>query len=174
MLPSSPSVDFLSSLYADHLRVVCFFALSSPSSRTFYVMAELSLTFLFRQESKQRIRLGAFLLRCPVCALASLRLRCTPTAVTRSGRCIRPRRRSHRSPSRHASPEICKMFQLVKIAFCQFENQLAMTRLWGSLKKEGRRPSLTVLFVFADNLFLPGFFSAVRATHFSCSAHMRC
>ena len=40
----------------------------------------------------------ALLLRCPVCALPSVRLRCTPTAATRSGRCIRLRRRSHRSP----------------------------------------------------------------------------
>ena len=56
-------------------------------------------TFLFRQESMQRSRLGAFLLRYPVCALAAVRLRCTPTAATRSGRFIRPRRRSHRSPS---------------------------------------------------------------------------
>jgi hypothetical protein len=30
--------------------------------------------------------------------LATARLRCTPTAATRSGRCIRHRRRSHRSP----------------------------------------------------------------------------
>ena len=44
----------------------------------------------------------------------------------------------------------------------------------GRLKKEGRRPSFAILFVFADNLFLPGFFAAVRATHFSCSAHMGC
>ena len=39
------------------------------------------------------------LLRCPVCALATVRLRCTQTAATRSGRCIRPRRRSQRSPT---------------------------------------------------------------------------
>ena len=38
------------------------------------------------------------LLRCPVCALLSAQLRCTPTAATRSGRCICHRQRSLRSP----------------------------------------------------------------------------
>ncbi len=36
----------------------------------------------------------------PVCALPPVRLRCTPTPATRSGRFFRHRRRSHRSPSR--------------------------------------------------------------------------
>ena len=38
------------------------------------------------------------LLRCPVCALPSARLRCTPTAATRSPRFICHRQRSARSP----------------------------------------------------------------------------
>ncbi len=42
---------------------------------------------------------ACFLLRCPVCALSSARLRCTPTSATRSGRSSRHRRRSHRSPN---------------------------------------------------------------------------
>ena len=41
------------------------------------------------------------LLRCPVCALPSVRLRCTPTAATRSGRFICHRQRSPRSPDSH-------------------------------------------------------------------------
>ena len=51
----------------------------------------------------------ALLLRCPVCALPSVRLRCTPTAATRSGRCIRHRRRSHRSPATAFSLKTCWM-----------------------------------------------------------------
>ena len=48
------------------------------------------------------IFLGAtFLLRCPVCALATVRLRCTPTAATRSGRSSRYWRRSPHSPNFH-------------------------------------------------------------------------
>ena len=38
------------------------------------------------------------LLQCPVCALPSARLRCTPTAATRSPPFFRHRRRSGRSP----------------------------------------------------------------------------
>ena len=38
------------------------------------------------------------LLRCPAASLPTVRLRHLPTAATRSGRCIRHRRRSHRSP----------------------------------------------------------------------------
>ena len=45
-----------------------------------------------------RRREDVLLVRCPVCALPTVRLRCTPTAATRSGRVIRHRRRSHRSP----------------------------------------------------------------------------
>ena len=41
------------------------------------------------------------LLRCPVCALPTERLRCTPTAATRSGRSSRHRRRFPRSPDSH-------------------------------------------------------------------------
>ena len=63
------------------------------------------------------------LLRCPVCALPTVRLRCTPTAATRSGRCIRPRRRSHRSPSEREvlgfplgelSPQVTEGFSCIK------------------------------------------------------------
>ncbi len=43
----------------------------------------------------------AVLLRCPVCALPTARLRCTPTAATRSGRFIRHWRRSPCSPKSH-------------------------------------------------------------------------
>ena len=43
-------------------------------------------------------RLCSFLLRCPVCALASVRLRCTQTAATRSPPSSRHWRRSGRSP----------------------------------------------------------------------------
>ena len=43
------------------------------------------------------------LLRCPVCALATVRLRCTPTAATRSARFLCRRQRSHRSPPQPAS-----------------------------------------------------------------------
>ena len=42
--------------------------------------------------------LPGFLLRCPVCALPTERLRCTPTAATRSPRSFRHWRRSGRSP----------------------------------------------------------------------------
>ena len=41
------------------------------------------------------------LLRCPVCALPTAGLRCTPTAATRSGRFICHRQRSPRSPDSH-------------------------------------------------------------------------
>ncbi len=40
----------------------------------------------------------ASLLRYPVCALATVRLRCTPTAATRSASCICHRQRSPRFP----------------------------------------------------------------------------
>jgi len=44
---------------------------------------------------------AALLLRCPVCALATVRLRCTQTAATRSGRSSCHRQRSPRSPDSH-------------------------------------------------------------------------
>ena len=44
---------------------------------------------------------AAVLLRYPVCALPTARLRCTPTAATRSAPSSRPRRQSHRSPESH-------------------------------------------------------------------------
>ena len=43
--------------------------------------------------------MSRLLLRCPVLSLPTARLRRSPTAATRSGRLLRPRRRSPRSPS---------------------------------------------------------------------------
>ena len=51
--------------------------------------------------NKGRCHGAGVLLRCPVCALPTVRLRCTPTAATRSGRFICHRQRSPRSPDSH-------------------------------------------------------------------------
>ena len=58
---------------------------------------------------------AAILLRCPVCALPTARLRCTPTAATRSAPFIRRRRRSPRSPDFHWRPH---PYQLSWKPFC--------------------------------------------------------
>ena len=59
-------------------------------------------TLVERKVSNKGRYYGAgVLLRYPVCALPTARLRCTPTAATRSGRCICHRQRSPRSPDSH-------------------------------------------------------------------------
>ena len=53
--------------------------------------------------------LPGFLLRCPVCALPTERLRCTPTAATCSPRSLRHWRRSGRSPI-PSHRQVCSTF----------------------------------------------------------------
>ena len=75
---------------------------------------------------KERPRWGSFffgagvLLRCPVCALPSKRLRCTPTAATRSGRCICPPGSAPLAPqtlTSGSSPTGTKINPIVNVSF---------------------------------------------------------